>query len=537
MEQAEVSFGPGLNLLTGETGSGKSLIVDALGLCVGARASADQVRQGASRALVEASFELGPDRPQGAWPEGLEPCSGATVLGREIARRGGGRIDGRPASPAQLRQAGALLVAIHGQHDQQSLLDPEAQTVLLDGFAQLLPLRAEVALAHATWTAALSQLASLQRQQARGEREAQYLRWQLEELLAADLRAGEDVELSAERGALRHATRLAEQVESAIEAMRGDQGLPRAQDEVRGAADLDPRLEELSGRLDALAEEADGVRGELRHYLEALVVNPGQLELIESRLQQLDSTKRKFGGSIEEAIKERDRLQLEIGGELEAGEAIARAQAQVELGRSELEGLAGRLTQGRRAGAEALTSGVQSELRGLRLDDARLEVRLEPRGQIEAQGAESAAIYFSANPGEAPAPLARVASGGELSRVMLAIKTVSAASDQVSTLVFDEIDAGIGGEAALQVGLRLRRLAGQRQVLVVTHLAQIACFADRHLVVEKQAGADGRNLVRVRHLNSEQERAAELARMMSGGVTAKALDRALELIQEAGAGS
>ncbi|MGH7862136.1 MAG: DNA repair protein RecN, partial [Candidatus Dormibacteraceae bacterium] len=237
------------------------------------------------------------------------------------------------------------------------------------------------------------------------------------------------------------------------------------------------------------------------------------------------------------AIKERERLQLEIGGELEVGEAIERAQALVELGRSELEGLAGRLTQERRAGAEALTSGVQSELRGLRLDDARLEVRLEPRGQIEVQGADSAAIYFSANPGEALAPLARVASGGELSRVMLAIKTVSAASDQVSTLVFDEIDAGIGGEAALQVGLRLRRLAGQRQVLVVTHLAQIACFADRHLVVEKQAGADGRNLVRVRHLSSEHERAAELARMMSGGVTAKALDRALELIQEAGAGS
>ena len=518
VESARVRFGPGLNLLTGETGSGKSLIVDALGLALGARASGDQVRHGSQRAVVDAAFE----------GEG-----GETVLTREVGRRGQARIDGRPATPGQLRELARGLVGMHGQNEHHSLLDPEAQTDLLDAFDGALAVRERVADRFAAWTEAAAHLAGLERMRDRGDREREYLRWQLEELRGAGLRPGEDAELAAERSVARHAARLSELSGRALEALRGDEAIAVAAGDMRAAAELDPRLAALAERLSALEDESADVAAEVRHYGEQLDADPGRLERIEERLAVLESVKRKHGGSIEAAIAQRDRLTSQLGEAEDLGAAIEAASAGTAAARAELEAAAADLTAARAAAARRLGAAVVAELQGLRLEGARFEIALVTRPEIGPGGAEAAEMLFSANPGEPAAPLARVASGGELARVMLAVKAAGAEADRLPTLVFDEVDAGIGGEAALQVGLRLKALGATHQVLVVTHLPQIACFADHHLVVEKAAGDGGRNVVRVRELAGVEERAAELARMMSGRVTEKALARARELLEEA----
>src|SRR6266850_902987 len=484
--ESRVRFGPGLNLLTGETGSGKSLIVDALSLTLGARGGADQVRHGAERATVEGVFESG---------------GGALVLQRELGKRSAARIDGRQASPGQLRELGRNLVALHGQHEHHALLDSDTQTELLDGYAGSLELRALVVASHATWLGAVNKVRDLEQLRSRGQREQEFMRWQLEELRAASItRTGEDEQLSADRLAARHAARLAELGQEAM---------------------------------DALQEESCDVAADLRRYGELLDSDPGRLEAIESRLSVLEGIKHKYGGSLESALEELRRLELQLGATEDLEGAVATAQAERDKSRVELEAAASRLSEARRGGARRMQKATGGELAGLRLEGARFEIALRPAAEIGVSGAEGAEMMFSANPGEPLLPLARVASGGELARVMLAIKTVGADADRLPTLVFDEVDAGIGGEAAIQVGLRLKALGARHQVLVVTHLAQIAAFADHHLLVEKAPGPDGRNVVSVRELKSSDDRARELARMMSGGVTPKAIARAHELLEQA----
>lgn len=510
--EASVRFLPGLNLLTGETGSGKSLIIDALSLCLGARGGADQVRHGAQRAVVEAAFD-------------------SITLQRELGKRSTARIDGRAADAGQLRLLGSRLVALHGQHEHRALLDPETQTELLDAYAGALELRAEVAAAHAAWTAAAAALRDLEQLRSRGRREQEYLQWQLDELRKVDPRPGEDERLSAERAASRHAARLAELSRQAVDALHDD-AIARAAVAIRSAADLDPRLADQAARLEALSEETADVAAAVRRYGELLDSDPRRLEEIESRLAALDEMKRKHGGSIESAIAERARLETQLAATEDLEGAVQAARGRLDESRVALQAAAARLSQARAAAARRLEKAVEAELQGLRLDGARFEVALRPVAEIAPAGAELVELMFSANPGEPLAALARVASGGELARVMLAIKTVSADADRMPTLVFDEVDAGIGGESAVQVGLRLKALGRRHQVLVVTHLAQIASFADHHLLVEKSAGRDGRNTVTVRELTSEAERARELARMMSGAVTDKAVARAHELLAE-----
>jgi DNA repair protein RecN (Recombination protein N) len=515
--ESRVRFGPGLNLLTGETGSGKSLIVDALGLTLGGRGGADQVRHGADKATIESVFESG---------------GTSIVLQRELGKRGAARIDGRSANPGQLRELGRGLVALHGQHEHHALLDADTQTDLLDGYGGSVELRAAVAVAHAAWIAKVSALHDLERLRSRGEREQEYLRWQLDELRGADLRPGEDTELAAERTAVRHAARLAELGQEVLAALQEDT-IARAAAALGSAAELDPRLREQAGRLASVESEVADVAADVRRYGELLDSDPGRLEVLESRLAMLDGIKRKYGGSLEAAIAERSKLETQIGATQDLDAAVAEVEKERDRCRVELDAAARRLTDARKGAARRMQKAVTAELAGLRLEGSRFEVELRPGTEIGPGGAEVAEMMFSANPGEPIAPLARVASGGELARLMLAIKTVGADADRLPTLVFDEVDAGIGGEAAIQVGLRLKGLGARHQVLVVTHLAQIASFADHHLVVEKSPGADGRNVVTVRELTSDEERAAELARMMSGGVTPKALARAHELLEEA----
>jgi len=272
--ESTVRFGPGLNLLTGETGSGKSLIIDALSLALGARGNADQVRHGAERASVEAVFD-------------------SVVLQREVGRKGAARIDGRPAGPAQLRELGNSLVAVHGQHEHHALLDTDTQTELLDAYAGAVELRSAVAIAHGAWISALAALRDLEQLRSRGRREEEYLRWQLEELRSADLQPGEDSSLTVERTAMRHAARLAQLGQEAIEALR-EEGVARAAVALRAAADLDPRLAADAERLEGLSEEMADVAAAVRRYSEVLDSDPNRLEAIETRLAVLDTIKRKY---------------------------------------------------------------------------------------------------------------------------------------------------------------------------------------------------------------------------------------------------
>ena len=512
--ESTLRFGPGLNLLTGETGSGKSLLIDGLGLALGARASTDQVRHGAERATIEAVFD-------------------SVSLLREIGKRGAARIDGRSATPGQLRELGDRLVALHGQHEHHALLDSDTQTELLDAYGGALDLRAGVAAAHGAWVAASNAVRDLEQLRSRGQRELEYLRWQLDELRQADPKPGEDEALAAERAAMRHAARLAELGQQAMDALHED-GLARAAAAMSSAAALDSRLAEQASRLDGLVEEMSDVAAYVRRYVELLDSDPTRLEAIESRLAVLDGLKRKHGGSIDSVVQERQRLEVQVGATEDLDSAVSAAAAEEGRRRAELDAAAARLTKARAAAASRMERAVATELEGLRLEGARFEVAVRALDEVAASGAEAVEMMFSANPGEPIAPLAKVASGGELARVMLAIKTVGVGADRTPTLVFDEVDAGIGGEAATQVGIRLKALGERHQVLVVTHLAQIASFADHHLVVEKAPGRDGRNVVTVRELAGEDEKARELARMMSGGVTPKAVARAHELLEEAG---
>ena len=424
---AEVSFGPGLNLLTGETGSGKSLVVDALTLSLGARASTDQVRHGSERALVESVFEISAVPAALALLEemGFAP-EAELVLSREIGGRGASRLNGRPATPGQLRQLGRLLVDVHGQHEHQSLLDPDAQTRLLDSLAGAEAVVDAVSAAHAAWRGALDAVTELERIRERGARDREFLEWQLGELRRVNLRAGEDSELAAERSVSRHAVRLIELTQGARDGLEGEEGPARAAVLVRGAAELDARLGGLAERLEAVGEEIRDITEELRRYGEGIDADPARLELVESRLAELEAIKKRFDGSLEAALAERDRVELELGQGEDLEGAIAAAAGEAAARRTSLEAAAAELTALRRDAADRMGREVTGELAGLRLEGAHFEVGLEPRPELTPSGAEQALMRFSANPGEPLGPLARVASGGELARVMLAIKTVGA---------------------------------------------------------------------------------------------------------------
>lgn len=517
VDHCALELQPGLTLLTGETGSGKSLLVDALGLALGARAQTAQVRQGAQQAVVEARFD--------------EPA-GSLVLRRTVGKGGGAAIDGTAVAVSELTRAGRERVAVHGQHDQQALADPEAQARLLDALAGALAEREAVAAAHAAWESARAQLARLQHAAGQAAEQREFDLWRLRRLREVDPRPGEDDDLRGERARLRNATRLLTAVATAQEALDTDRALAPAAAAIAAAAELDPALLDLASRLEALAEEARDASGGLRHYGETLEANPERLEEVEARLALLDELKRRHGGSLETVLAERERLEAALGDGDGRDRQLARAEEEEAAARRRLERAAGALTRRRTRGARAFEARVGSELRALGLNDAELRARLLPRPEPGPDGAEGVELWFTANPGEPAAPLARVASGGELSRIMLAIEAATAEASGTGTLVFDEVDAGIGGRTALEVGRRLRRLARTRQVLVVTHLAQVAAYADRQLHVEK-VRRGGRTTVRVVALETPRERAEELARMMSGAVTDKALARAEELLQSA----
>lgn len=538
VETLRVDFHPGLNLLTGETGSGKSILVDAFSLLLGARASPEMIRAGAGRARVAGIFEVaGP-------PPGVELEEEEFIVEREILPNGRSRVylNGRPATVAMLREIAPVLGDIHGQHEQQDLFSPQAQLEMLDQWSGTVPLRDSLASVFAQWTKVSARLETLRRNEQERLRLLDLWKFQHQEISSAGLQPGEDAALEEQKHLLANLSRIQQAGASAYDALYESPAAAAAQ--VKSAARA---LEEIS-RFDAsfspLAQSLHGARitleetaRELRRRLDRLDADPDRLGRIEDRLAAIEKLKRKYGATIEQILAFGEQVRAQIA-EQESGEdSMVRLQEEQQRLASEYEDLAAGLSQKRKEGAARLEKPVEKELAALAMDRTRFQIAFETSGW-SAQGTDRVQFLVSPNPGEPPRPLHLVASGGELSRITLAIKTCLAGSlpdagpRSPRTLVFDEIDAGIGGRAAEAVGRRLSRLARRYQLLCVTHLPQIAGFADHHYAVDKQVKA-GRTVATVTELEGQQ-RIRELARMLSGAqVTAEAIRHAEQLLEAA----
>ena len=555
IESLTVPFGPGLNVLTGETGAGKSILIDALTLLLGERAQpAETIRTGAETATIEAVFDPPRKSPVAALLQehGISLEDGPLVIRRELVRGGRGRVflNDANATLGLLEKLGEALVELHGQHEHQALLRPSRHLDLLDAFAGLGILRERLRQRHDEWRSASEELDAL-RAAARDQvaRTAQH-RESMAEIDAARLRSGEEEALREERRRLVNAERLAEGASGAYRELYDDpasavERVGRAASLLRDLARMDPSIEPTLQTLDTALVHLDETSRDLRRYRDGVVFDPLRLDAIERRLDEVGRIKRKYGESVEAVLALRARLESDLEGLARAAGDEGRLVERVERLRTELVTRATDLAERREQAVSRLEASVLAELAALDLETAVFRVRLarERAGQGELavgpeawrlgpRGVDQVEFLFSGNAGEEARPLARIASGGELSRTMLALKVVLAATDAVPVLIFDEVDVGIGGKTADTVGKKLRQVSRARQVLCVTHLPQIAAYADLHFRVEKRE-EDGRTTTTVAAL-VKNDRVREVARMLGGeAVTDTSLQHAFELITQA----
>ena len=544
IESASVEFAAGLNVLTGETGAGKSMLIDAILLVRGGRAQSDVIRTDADTATVEARFEVasGSAAAQVLEDAGLPIGDGEVLVRRELARSGRHRafVNDSPVTVALLERLGEQVVEVHGQHEHHRLLEPARQLDLLDRYAETEELRDGVAELFAKHRAALEEVERTRAADRDRAQREDLLRFQVSELDAARLRPGEEEELRAERQRLQHAERFANGLAEVAALLAEEEPsaigrLARAQRVVGDLARLDPAFETAVTTLDAAHAQVEETLIVLRTLRDRASLEPGRLEAIDDRLDALTRLKRKYGdteavmlGFRDTAAAELDRLQRHD--ELLAAQERALAEVWAELSAA-----AATLSERRATAARALAAAAEREIRTLGMERATFEVATERSAPeaVGARGLDRVELRLAANPGDEPRALARVASGGELSRTMLALHAVLA-GDGIGTMVFDEVDAGVGGRAASVVADKLAAAARGRQVLCVTHLAPIAARAHRHLRVAKTVRA-GRTRVTAVALDGD-ERVAEVARMLGGQATAEALRHARELLGRGKAG-
>jgi len=539
IESADIRFEAGFNVLTGETGAGKSIVIDSIGAVLGERTSRELIRTGARSALVTAVFT---DVPPLAWlrENGREEL----LLQRELQGDGRNvcRVDGRLVTVAQLRELGRQLLNIHGQHDGQQLLDPASHLGYLDRFGRHEPLLEEYGVAYRSWHELRRRIAALQMDEAERSRRVDTLNYQIRELERAELRPGEDEELDARRVLLRSAGRLMEAVRAAEFALSGDEDsagacalVADAEGAVQSVASISPELGELGERLTALRCAADDAADSLRDLSRTFDFSPGELDEVEERLDLLYRLRKKYGPTVEEMLAYLERCRQELDQIQYADDTIARLEK--ELGKAEKEarkrGQA--LSQARQIAAQSLRDRVQEELRQLDMPKVRFEVEFAPKGgeaRMDETGVDEIQFLMSANLGEALKPIQKVASGGELARIMLALKNVLAEGDEVGSLVFDEVDTGVSGRAAQKVAEKMAQVARRKQVLCVTHLPQIAAMADTHFAVSK-GERGGRTYTALERLDRTRRR-EELARLIGGAsVTPALLESAEELLAQA----
>ncbi|MEQ1921497.1 MAG: DNA repair protein RecN [Pyrinomonadaceae bacterium] len=525
INELAIDFGEGLNLLTGETGSGKSIIVDSLGALTGDRVSNDLIKEGEQTASIEGLFAVDiNDELRTMLDDGGIEIDDEMIIRRELSLTGKNRVfvNGQLVTQGFLKSIGAFLVDIHGQGDQAALYDAENHIELLDDFADVGTQKEKVAAAFAAWSAVKSEIASLERDTAEKLQLLDILRFQTNEIKAAGLQPGEDTELEEERLRLNNIEKLTSLSGEAFDLLYDDPlsttvTLEKAERKITELSEFESRFAEYAEGLKAARAVIDDLANEVRNFRSHLEFSPERLNEIENRLAEIIRLKRKYGDSID-AVREHLAVSESRLQNIETAEF---REEELNKQLAELRNVyvrqASELHKARKAAAAKFEKTVEESLKAVAMENARFEVRIEA-GELDssftARGFDSVEFYFSANPGESPKPLVRVASGGEASRLMLVVKTVSRNEDIKKTSVFDEVDVGIGGRVAEAVGRKLKSLAATQQVLCVTHQPQIASLADRHFIVEKET-VSGRTLVKARAL-TQTEQVEEIARMLAG---------------------
>ncbi len=540
IEKTSLQLEEGFNLLTGETGAGKSIIIDSIHAILGQRTSRELIRTGCEQATVTAVFSCpGPAVLSRLEELGYPPEEDDDLLIQRTLRqdgKGSCRIGGRPATVSILRELGRLLVDIHGQHDSQALLNPEGHLDFVDALAENKGILEDYRNTYTQVRRLQKEWKALQMDDAEKARRMDLLTFQIGELEEAGLRPGEREELAARRTVIQNSEHIAASLRTALAAISGEEEGPGALTLVEAAggaaADAGRYLEglpEQAERLTAIQYELEEIADRFRRDLEAVDYNPAEQEQIEERLDQLYRLSRKYGETEEEMLAFLESARAERDGIQRSEQRLARLEEELDAAKLQLQQKGARLTESRREAGMGLDAAVCRELAFLNMPDVQFITHIEP-AVYTAAGADKVEFFISTNPGEPPKPLSKIASGGELSRIMLAIKSVLASHDRVGTLIFDEIDTGVSGRAAQKVGIKLKEVSRSRQVICITHLAQIAALADRHMLIEKHV-RDGRTYTEVRPLAGEK-RVEEIARMMSGGEVSEHLrNTALEMLE------
>ncbi len=544
IDELKVSFGEGLSVISGETGAGKSIIIGAIGLLLGDRASADQIRTSEDAAEVEARFDLaGRDGLKEQLEHlGFDPADDL-VIRRTVSRSGRNRvyINGSLATLSQLSSLSASLVNICSQHEHQLILNADHHIDILDEFGGLSPLRGEYEALYGEYLTRKSRLDELQTLNRKKIEREEFLAFQLREIREAGVKPGEDAALLEEKKILSNAQKLRDHAARAYEALYGREGsllgaLREALRDIGEIKKIDPSLKASPEELDSLFFHLEDAALALRDYLGRIAFDPQRLAGIDDRLDHLGKLKRKYGGSLEEVLKAGAGIEAELKSMASIEEEISGLAKEISSRHAVLLEKARELSAARRKAAGRLKETIEREIRDLRMGESRFEVKFAGAPQGEAgeprltdKGIDAVEFYLSTNTGEALKPLNRIASGGELSRIVLALKKALARTGSVGTIIFDEVDSGIGGATAEAVGEKLKDVSRHHQVICITHLPQIACFGDSHYLVSKAVSGDRTNS-RVQLL-SETERLAEVARMLGGvNVSGKAAEHAREML-------
>lgn len=547
LEHVQVEFEPGLNILTGETGAGKSILIDSLGAVLGARMSADMVRSGCDWLRVEAVFSL-EDESLGLHElltqQAIDDSDKELIITRQLTRAGRSTalVNGCHVTLAVLRQIGAYLVDIHGQNENLALLKEENQFHLLDGYdPDVAEALAAYECVYREWREKKKAYAEKQQASREYAQRLDMLHWQDKEISEANLRPGEDEQLEADIRKLSHAEKIVGSVEESYQLLEGGGGnglgvLP-ALSQVKKDLEEIGRFDDALQNAQKMVEEAyislQEASYELRDYGESVEFSPERLDQLQSRMDVIYRLCKKYGATLEDVLAHQAKVEQELTEIENYDEDIAALEKEIAALEEKLGRKAAELTRLRTTAANDLSSAIEEQLFALGMPKARFHIRVEQAEDYGANGRDDVAMFFSANPGEEEKPLQKVASGGELSRIALAIKTVASSRDSsVPSMVFDEIDTGIGGRTAQMVAERIALVAQYKQVLCITHLPQIACMADAHLYISKRT-VEGTTATQIRPL-SERERISEIARMASGAdMTTASLDNAREMVSHA----
>lgn len=547
LEHVQVEFQPGLNILTGETGAGKSILIDSLGAVLGARMSADMVRSGCDWLRVEAVFSL-EDESLGLHElltqQAIDDADKELIITRQLTRAGRSTalVNGCHVTLAVLRQIGAYLVDIHGQNENLALLKEENQFHLLDGYdSDVSEALAAYECVYREWREKKKAYAEKQQASREYAQRLDMLHWQDKEISEANLKPGEDEQLEADIRKLSHAEKIVGSVEESYQLLEGGGGnglgvLP-ALSQVKKDLEEIGRFDDALANAQKMVEEAyislQEASYELRDYGESVEFSPERLDQLQSRMDVIYRLCKKYGATLEDVLAHQAKVEQELSEIENYDEDIAALEKEIAALEEKLGQKADALTKLRTVAAQDLSAAIEEQLFALGMPKARFHIRVEQAEDYGANGRDDVAMFFSANPGEAEKPLQKVASGGELSRIALAIKTVASSRDSsVPSMVFDEIDTGIGGRTAQMVAERIALVAQYKQVLCITHLPQIACMADAHLYISKRT-VEGTTATQIRPL-SERERISEIARMASGAdMTTASLDNAREMVSHA----